>query len=193
MDVTVTSVIPTTVISTLPPATVDSTVTQMSTTTVTATSFVAGPTQWCQMNLRASGGVVNGRYMSTDVSEGVAFISSLESQLKDTYQLNNDGHVHITTGSTAGQTWTYLHPEGGPYVYVVPDVTMARYQEYVPHECSVNGDTLEVFCHKQADDNPDPDSYIWMNGDGQYLWLDYGLYPGSTQFRMYAEPINCVT
>jgi hypothetical protein len=149
------------------------------------------------MNLRASGGVVDGRYMANDASRNVAVVSPIESQLKDAYQLDSDGHIYSTTGSAAGQIWTYLS-ESGPYVYSRTVASLAQSPGYyIPQECSINGDTLELFCHKQADVFSGQKTYIWMSGyttkAGQDLLLEYSLGSGATQFRMYAEPINCVT
>ncbi|THX25300.1 hypothetical protein D6D11_10396 [Aureobasidium pullulans] len=194
-NATITSTIPTTVTSIFDPTTVDITVLETTTVTTTSTSFVAGPTRWCQMNLRASGGVVDGSYINTDTSSQVAVISPATSSAMEIYQLDDNGHVHPRTGDYAGQTW--VHSGTRPYLYVFSDAFLAQYPTYVPYVCSVDSGTLEVFCFKQASASSSGIS-TWSDGystsAGQYLWSNSGTpQSGSTPFRLYADPVNCVS
>jgi hypothetical protein len=98
------------------------------------------------MNLRASGGVVNGSYINSNTSNQVAVISPATSLAREIYQLDGNGHVHPRTGDYAGQTW--VHYDTSPYMYIFSDAFLASYPKYVPYVCSVDSGTLKVFCFK---------------------------------------------
>ncbi|KAH0362972.1 hypothetical protein KCU65_g7728, partial [Aureobasidium melanogenum] len=193
VNMTTTSIVQAIVTSILDPTTVDSIVMQTSTETITATSLVAGPTQWCEMYLKASGGTVDGSYMSNYARQNVVVISSVESGFKDTWQVDSNGSIYPPGSALAG---TSLYHIGGPYVYLSTAASAAR-NKGVPMSCQVDSDTLEVTCQYQSSSSQ---PMIWSNDvlhpvtpQGHDLLLSPTLSSGSTAFRLYAEPVNCVT
>jgi hypothetical protein len=192
VNATITSIIQATVTSVLDPTTIDITVVQTSTVTVTTTSTVSGPTMWCQMNLKASGGALDGRYMSSleFPRYGAIVISSVGSQLKNTYRLDSNGHVHPLDGFAGGWTWSNYDSHS---IEIQPGGSLAI-SAWQPHVCQVDSITLEVTCQWSATSEQ---NNVWMDGSvtkqGPYLWLGPDVPAGSTVFRLYAEPVDCVT
>lgn len=188
VDVTYTNVVPVTATEIEEPATITQTQTNVQTVTVTSTSTVPGATQYCQMNLQAKGGTVDGRMISIYPNQASNVISPAGSNLKAAYVLSSNGKVHPADGTFVGQT---LYSYGASsYVNIITDANIATYR-YNPITCTVD-DSLQVFCQAYSSTRP----WIWSDGymtpQGPYLWLNTFVQVGSTAFTLYAVPVNCV-
>ncbi|QUC15783.1 uncharacterized protein UV8b_00024 [Ustilaginoidea virens] len=187
VPVTYTNVVPVTATFTQDPATLTLTTTQTVAATAVVTNTVPGPTQYCEMYLQIRGSSYDGRFIYNAVNQATNVIST---SMKTPYRLDKNGKLHPASGPYAGYT---LYSYGASsYVNVQTDENIAK-SGYNPLTCKVNLDTLEIFCQAYSS----PKTWVWSNGyttaDGPYLWLNTFVQTGSTQFRLFAVPVNCVT
>lgn len=200
VDATATEDLPVTATATLPAVTVIGTSTTTTTTTATSTYFVPVPTQYCQMALRASGGVVDGRYMFAGMQNpalgvGLIVISPAGSTSISTFQLDSTGALHvldtIQSGREVYQSGTYAT------IYAPTEDYYVNYgagNSYHPFVCQIDNSTLEVNCQSYSSATP----FIWFNGPTTTLgpYLERATSVGTTggkAFTMFAEPVQCTT
>lgn len=145
------------------------------------------------MNLRAVGGAVDGRriYIETNRINGHNVIGPAGSTRKNLYRLDTEGKL---IPLDEGYTDRMIYLSGAsPYMYS----GNLDYQSKVqgkPILCKVDSSTLEMTCKGQT-----VTTRAWVFSDGyvsnggNYLWLSTSIQGGSTQCKLYAEPVDCKT
>ena len=144
------------------------------------------------MYLRASGGTVDGQFIGADVSTSTNFLATNPSN-RNIYRLDGASRLRVVDGPLADRGSSCY--QTSPYLYLLQDSYWAA-NYLLPLSCTIDG-SLELFCRRYpARAETWSDGYVLTNGNGKgkHLWTNLGNPPaGSTTFRLYAVPVNCVT